>query len=101
MPEAYSDAGDIVFEPFCGSGTALLAAQRTGRVVRATEIAPEYVDVTVKRFQQNFPEVPVSLLATDQFFEAAAAVRGVSNGIAPEETRRDPPLPGRRNDVPA
>jgi DNA modification methylase len=59
--ETYTDAGDIVFEPFCGSGTTLLAAQRTGRVVRATEIAPEYVDVTVKRFQQNFPEVPVTL----------------------------------------
>jgi hypothetical protein len=53
-----------VFEPFCGSGTTMLAAQRTGRVARATEIAPEYVDVAIKRFQQNFPEVPVHLEAT-------------------------------------
>ena len=71
----YSDAGDIVFEPFCGSGTTLLAAQRTGRVVRATEIAPEYVDVTIKRFQQNFPEVPVTLATTGQTFDAVAAER--------------------------
>ena len=73
--ETYTDAGDMVFEPFCGSGTTLLAAQRTGRVVRATEIAPEYVDVTVKRFQQNFPEVPVSLVATGQTFDAVATER--------------------------
>ena len=77
--ETYTDAGDIVFEPFCGSGTTLLAGQRNRRVVRATEIAPEYVDVTVKRFQQNFPEVPITLLATGQTFDAVAAERlGVS-----------------------
>ncbi len=73
--ETYTDAGDIVFEPFCGSGTTLLAAQRIGRAVRATEIAPEYVDVTVKRFQQNFPEVPVTLVATGQTFDAVATER--------------------------
>lgn len=71
----YTEVGDIVFEPFCGSGTTLLAAQRTGRVVRAAEIAPEYVDVTVKRFQQNFPEVPVTLLATSQPFDLVTAER--------------------------
>jgi DNA modification methylase len=67
--ESYTDMGEIVFEPFCGSGTTLLAAQRTGRVVRATEIAPEYVDVTVKRFLQKFPDIPVTLQATGQTFE--------------------------------
>jgi len=64
-----------VFEPFCGSGTTILAAQRTGRVTRATEIAPEYVDVTVKRYRQNFPDVPVTLVATGQTFEEVATER--------------------------
>jgi len=73
--ESYTDAGDMVFEPFCGSGTTLLAGERTGRKVRATEIAPEYVDVAVKRFQQNFPEVPVTLVATGQTFSAVASER--------------------------
>ena len=73
--ESYTDAGEIVFEPFCGSGTTLLAAERSGRKVRATEIAPEYVDVTVKRFQQNFPEVPVTLALTGQTFDAVARER--------------------------
>ncbi len=67
--EAYTDAGDIVFEPFGGSGTTMLAAQRTGRVCRSVEIAPEYVDVAIKRFQQNHPGVPVTLLATGQSFD--------------------------------
>jgi len=73
--ESYTDAGDIVFEPFCGSGTTLLAAERTGRKVRAIEIAPEYVDVAVRRFQQNFPDVPVTLMATGQTFGGVASER--------------------------
>jgi hypothetical protein len=48
-------------------------------VARATEIAPEYVDVVVKRFQQNYPEVPVTLASTGQTFSAVATERlGVS-----------------------
>jgi DNA modification methylase len=73
--QAYSDAGDIVFEPFGGSGTSMLAAQRTGRLCRTVEIAPEYVDVAIKRFQQNHPGVPVTLLASGQSFDAVAAER--------------------------
>lgn len=73
--EAYTDAGDIVFEPFGGSGTTLLAAERTGRVGRAIEIAPEYVDVAIKRFQQHHPGVPVTLLATGQSFDDVASER--------------------------
>ena len=73
--ESYTDVGEVVFEPFCGSGTTLLAAERIGRVARATEIAPEYVDVAVKRFQQNFPEVPVTLVSTGQSFAVVASER--------------------------
>ncbi len=76
--EAYTDAGDIVFEPFGGSGTTMLAAERTGRICRTVEIAPEYVDVAIKRFQQNHPGVPVTLLATSQFFEQVAAERATT-----------------------
>jgi DNA modification methylase len=73
--EAYTDAGDIVFEPFGGSGTTMLAAERTGRICRSVEIAPEYVDVAIKRFQQNHPGVPVTLIPTGQSFEQVAAER--------------------------
>ena len=73
--EAYTDAGDIVFEPFGGSGTTMLAAQRTGRVCRTVEIAPEYVDVAIKRFQQNHADVPITLVATGLSFEDVAKER--------------------------
>ena len=52
--EAFTDAGDIVFEPFGGSGSTMLARSAPG-ACRAVEIAPEYVDVAIKRFQQNHP----------------------------------------------
>ena len=73
--QAYSDPGDVVYEPFCGSGSTILAAQRTGRVARAVELAPAYVDVAIKRFQQNFKSVPVVLATTGQTFDAVAAER--------------------------
>jgi DNA modification methylase len=85
--DAYSDSGDIVFEPFGGSGTTMLAAERTSRRCRAVEIAPEYVDVAVKRFQQNFPDVPVMLLGdgenVGQTFEAVAAERLAGAAVSP------------------
>jgi DNA modification methylase len=73
--EAFSDEGDIVFEPFGGSGTTMLAAERTGRICRAVEIAPEYVDVAIRRFQQNHPRLPVTLLATGQSFDEVGSDR--------------------------
>lgn len=76
--EAYTDAGDIVFEPFGGSGSTMLAAERTGRRCRSVEIAPQYVDVAIRRFQQNHPGVPVTLMATGQSFDEVAADRATT-----------------------
>jgi DNA modification methylase len=73
--DAFTDPGDAVFEPFCGSGTSLLAAQQTGRRAYALEIAPEYVDVALKRFRQYHPEIPVTLVATGQTFDEVAEER--------------------------
>ncbi len=63
--EAYSDEGEIVFEPFCGSGTSIVAAQNLKRRVYAVEIAPEYCDVTIKRCRERFPDVPITLDGRD------------------------------------
>jgi DNA modification methylase len=46
-----SRRGGLVLDPFCGSGTILIAAERTGRKARALEIDPHYVDVAVRRWQ--------------------------------------------------
>jgi DNA modification methylase len=42
----------LVLDPFAGSGTILIAAERTGRHARAIELDPQYVDVGVKRWQR-------------------------------------------------
>lgn len=75
--QAFSDAGDVVFDPFNGSGTSMLAAQRTGRQCRSVEIAREYVDVAIKRFQQNYPDVAITLAGTSQSFDEVATERQV------------------------
>ena len=46
-----SDRGDVVLEPFGGSGTTLIACEKTGRIARLMELDPRYVDVIVKRWQ--------------------------------------------------
>lgn len=43
--------GEAVYEPFCGSGTTLMAAEQTGRICYAIELDPKYVDVIVRRWQ--------------------------------------------------
>jgi DNA modification methylase len=43
--------GDLVYDPFCGSGTALIAAEMEGRVCYAMELSPAYVDAAVKRWE--------------------------------------------------
>ena len=47
-----SKRGDIVLDPFGGSGSTLLAAERTGRKARIIEIDPHYCDVTIYRWEK-------------------------------------------------
>lgn len=47
----YSEQDGHVFEPFCGTGTTLIAAELTGRTCSAVELEPRFVDVTVKRWE--------------------------------------------------
>jgi DNA modification methylase len=47
-----SRRNDIILDPFGGSGTTILAAERTGRVARVIELDPLYVDVAVRRWQK-------------------------------------------------
>jgi hypothetical protein len=47
-----SKRGDIVLDPFCGSGTTILAAERTGRRGYGIELDAVYVDVAITRWQK-------------------------------------------------
>lgn len=51
--ENNSSPGQAVYEPFCGSGTTLIAAEMTGRICYAIEISPAYCDVIITRWE-NF-----------------------------------------------
>ena len=47
-----SERGDLIYEPFCGSGTTLIAAETVGRGCLAMELDPVYCDVIVRRWQE-------------------------------------------------
>ena len=69
----------IVLDPFAGSGTTLIAAERTGRIARAIEIDPHYVDVAVQRWQRETGRIST---LNGRNFETVAAERlqGTHNG---------------------
>lgn len=47
----HTKKGDILYEPFCGSGTTIIAAEQLGRKCYGMEISPQYCDVIVKRWE--------------------------------------------------
>jgi DNA modification methylase len=62
-----SSQGDIVADPFMGSGTTLIAAEQLGRVCYGIELEPRYVDVAVRRWQ-NATGRTATLEATGEAF---------------------------------
>jgi DNA modification methylase len=67
-----SKRGDIILDPFIGSGTTILAAERVGRRAFGLEIDPLYVDVAIRRWQQLTGKDAV-LGASGQTFDEVAA----------------------------
>jgi DNA modification methylase len=47
----HGEAGDLVYDPFLGSGTTLIAAEQYGRSCRAIELSPTYCQVTIDRWE--------------------------------------------------
>ena len=66
--ENNSSPGQAVYEPFSGSGTTIIAAEMTGRACHAIEIAPQYVDVAIQRWQ-NFTGQQATLEYTGKTYE--------------------------------
>lgn len=56
---AYSDEGDIVYDPFAGSGSTLLAAHDAARIGIGVELSAGYCDVTCRRFQRLTDAKPI------------------------------------------
>jgi hypothetical protein len=67
-----SARGQIVLDPFLGSGSTLLAAERVGRICYGIEIDPLYVDVAVRRWQRQTGEQAVHAATKKTFAEMKA-----------------------------
>jgi DNA modification methylase len=72
--ENNSSPGQAVYDPFCGSGTTIIAAEMSGRSCFAIEIDPAYVDVAVLRWQA-FTGSKATLLGADKAFGEVAIER--------------------------
>jgi DNA modification methylase len=62
----------IVLDPFVGSGTTLLAAEKTGRIARVMELDPPYVDVAIRRWQTLTGEAAIHVGSGLTFDKLAA-----------------------------
>jgi DNA modification methylase len=69
-----SKRGDVVLDPFGGSGTTLLAAHKTGRRARLIEIDPGYCDLIIRRFE-NHTGKQAKLAGTGETFEELSEQR--------------------------
>lgn len=74
-----SRRGDIVLDPFMGSGATILAAERVGRRAFGIEIDPLYVDVAIRRWQQ-FTGRDAILEASGLTFHEMEAERSTDGG---------------------
>jgi DNA modification methylase len=72
-----SNRGDLVLDVFGGSGTTMIAAERTGRIARLAEIDPLYCDTIVVRWQK-FTAKPAILAGTRLTFDEIAGERTAS-----------------------
>ena len=55
----YSASGDVIYEPFSGSCTTIIACENLGGRCRAVEISPAYVGVALERWAQHTGKTPV------------------------------------------
>jgi DNA modification methylase len=74
--KAFSDIGDVVYDPFTGSGTSIAAAHILGRAGYGIELSPTYCDVALRRLTALTQQQPV-LQETGQTFSEVATSRGV------------------------
>ena len=72
----HTKVGDVVFEPFSGSGSQLIAAEKSGRRCCAMEISPPFVDVAIRRWQKATGE-QATLDGDGRSFAEIAGERGL------------------------
>ena len=91
--ENNSHAGDIVYDPFLGSGTTLIAAEQCERICFGLEIDPRYADVIVRRWQ-DFTGKPANLAGVQKTFREIEEERK-NTGNGRERTKAASNQPAR------
>ena len=86
--KAFSDTGDVIFDPFLGSGTTIAAAHALDRVGYGIEISPAYCDVILRRIAKLAGEEPV-LAQTTKTMAEVAAERGIPHEQVDNPRLRD------------
>jgi DNA modification methylase len=64
--------GEAVLDCFLGSGTTLIAAERTGRICRGVDLDPLYIDLAVRRWQDWTGKDAIELASGRTFNEIMA-----------------------------
>jgi DNA modification methylase len=75
-----SARGDLVLDAFLGSGSTLIAAERTGRICYGMELDPLYVDTAIKRWQRHTGDHALHAVSRKRFDEIANESSEASNG---------------------
>jgi DNA modification methylase len=89
-----SKSRDTVLDPFGGSGTTLIACEKTGRQARLIELEPRYVDTIVRRWQEFTGGVARHEDSVRTFNEAAESAAGARTcGESSPDRRTAPPAP--------
>lgn len=88
-----SDRGDVVLDPFLGSGTTVIAAEKTGRHGYGIELDPLYVDAALRRWQRLTAGHAIHMASGRRFCDLEAEVGAfVSHGVdlsAPQAAGRE------------
>jgi len=82
-----SHRGEIVLDPFSGSGTTLIACERTGRIGRAIELDPRYVDVGVRRWERETGREAIHVATGMTFAELSASRAAEERGSVNDDGR--------------
>ena len=77
--------GDVVIDPFLGSGTTLIAAEKIGRLCFGLELDPIYVDLNIRRWQAWSGEKAIHAITGELFDDRAAVATRPSAPIDPCE----------------